>query len=104
MIAFPISQSPNGLTLHIVMAALIKAPELPAQPVEVYANGQKIADWEAGNTAEFDAAIPGAITRFGGTLTIEFRTPKAVSPKALGLNPDPRVLGICVRSLELQRK
>ena len=102
--AFPISQSPGGLTLYMVMAALIKPPELPMQPVEVYANGQKIAEWEVGNTAEFDAAIPGSITRFGGTLTIEFRTPKAASPKALGLNPDPRVLGICVRSLELMRK
>ena len=88
----------------MVIAALTKPPELPWQPVEVHANGQKIADWEVGDTAEFDAAIPGTITRFGGTLTIEFRVPKATSPKALGVNQDSRVLGICVRSLELVRR
>ena len=85
------------------MAALIHEPELPFQPVEVYANGQKIVEWEVGNTAEFVATIPGEITKNGGALDIEFRTPKAVSPKTLGINADPRVLGICVRSVELAK-
>ena len=38
---FPISPSPAGLTLQITMADLVHAPELPLQPVKVYANGQK---------------------------------------------------------------
>lgn len=100
-ISLPISASPAGLTLKIVMAALIQEPDLPLQPVEVYANGQKIVEWQVGNTAEFAAAIPGEITKNGGTLEIEFRTPKAASPKALGISADPRVLGICVRTVEL---
>jgi hypothetical protein len=99
--AFGISPAAGGLSLKIIMAALIHEPELPFQPVEVYANGQKIVEWQVGNTAEFVATIPGQITKNGGMLDIEFRTPKAASPKALGLSSDLRVLGICVRSMEL---
>ena len=102
-IALPISPHAGALTLKVTMAALIHEPELPFQPVEVYANGQKIVEWEVGNTAEFVATIPGEITKNGGALEIEFRTPKAVSPKTLGINADPRVLGICVRSVELAK-
>lgn len=99
----PISSSPGGLTLKIVMAALIHDPELPSQPVEVYTNGQKVVEWQAGNTAEFVATIPGEVVKNGGSLDLEFRTPKAASPKSLGISADPRVLGICVRSIELVR-
>ncbi len=102
-VTLPISPSPGGLSLKVTMAALIHDPELPFQPVEIYANGQKIVELQVGDTAEFVAAIPGEIAKNGGALTIEFRMPKAVSPKALGLNADPRVLGVCVRSMELVR-
>lgn len=85
------------------MAALIHEPELPFQPVEVYANGQKVIEWKVGNTAEFVATIPGEITKNGGALDIEFRTPRAASPEALGLNADQRILGISVRSVELMK-
>ena len=85
------------------MAALVKEPELPFQPVEVEANGQKIAEWQVGDPAEFTAAIPRDITTAGGDLTITFKTPKATSPKALGVNPDPRVLGICCFEMELSK-
>jgi hypothetical protein len=102
-LALPISANPAGLKLKLIAGALIHEPDLPSQPVEVYANSQKIAEWQVGNAAEFTAMIPGELTTAGGTLTLEFRTPKATSPKALGVNADPRVLGICVRSLELKK-
>jgi hypothetical protein len=102
-IALPISPNQKGLKLTLTASGLIHEPELPFQPVEVYANGQKIVEWQAGNTAEFVAKIAPEITKDGGTLTLEFRTPKATSPKALGLNQDPRVLGICVRRLQLEK-
>jgi len=102
-LALPISANPAGLKLKLITGALIHEPDFPSQPVEVYANGQKVSEWQVGNAAEFVATVPGEITKAGGTLTLEFRTPKATSPKALGVNADTRILGICVRSLELTK-
>jgi hypothetical protein len=93
----------DTVSLKIRLAALMKAPELPFQPVEVHINDQKIAEWQVSDTAEFVAAIPHDLTKAGGVLTIVFKTPKATSPKALGLSADPRVLGICCLDLELSK-
>ena len=93
----------NSITLKIRMSGLIKEPALPFQPVEVEVNGQKMADWQVGDLSEFVAAIPHDITKKGGDLTIILKTPKATSPKALGINPDPRILGICCMSFELSK-
>jgi hypothetical protein len=99
----PIAPANDPISIKFTMAALVKPPELPFQPVEVYVNDQKIAEWQVGTTAEFAAAIPASITKPGGDLTVEIRTPKATSPKSLGLSADPRVLGICCLDLELAK-
>jgi hypothetical protein len=90
------------------LAGLTKDPDLPFQPVEVYINDQKVADWHvAEEPAEFSAAIPQAMTNSGGLpgtyrlLRITLKIPKAVSPKALGLSDDPRVLGVSCIDLQL---
>jgi hypothetical protein len=94
----------SSVTLKMKLAALAKEPELPFQLVEVDVNGKKIADWQVGSDpVEFTAAIPDDLTKAGGELTITFKTPKATSPKALGINADPRVLGICCLELELSK-
>ena len=93
----------ESVTLRMKLAGLIKEPELPFQPVEVLVNDQKIADWKVGDTADFIATLPHDITSKGGELTITLKVPKAISPKALGLNADPRVLGICCHELELTK-
>ena len=94
----------SGLvTLKMRLSGLIKEPDLPFQPVEVEVNGQKMADWQVGDAAEFVAAIPHDITKKGGEMTITLKTPKAASPKALGLNSDPRVLGICCLDLQFSK-
>ena len=85
------------------MGALVSRPAVPYQMVEVFANGQKIADWEVADTADFSARIPAEVTKSGGILNIELRVPKATSPKALGLSDDSRILGIRVYSIELRR-
>jgi hypothetical protein len=102
-LALQISPVASGLAVKVTMAALVNPPALPFQPVELYANGQKMAEWQVADVAEFVATIPGEITKAGGTVTLEFRTPKATSPKALGLNEDARVLGVCLTSLELAK-
>lgn len=89
--------------LKMKMAALVKEPELSFQPVEVDANGQKIAEWHVGDAAEFTTQIPSEITKAGDELIITFKIPKATSPKALGVNEDPRILGICCLEMELSK-
>ena len=99
----PIAATNDPVTLKMRIAALINPPELPFQPVEVSVNGQKIADWEVGNTAEFSAVIPTEMSKLGGVLAVTIKTPKATSPKALGQSADARVLGICCFDLELSK-
>lgn len=91
----------ESVTLRMRLAGLIKEPAVPFQPVEVLVNDQKVADWQVGDTADFIAAIPHDITKKGGELTITLKVPKATSPVALGLNADPRILGICCHELQL---
>jgi hypothetical protein len=98
-----IAATTASVTLKMRLSGLMKEPALPFQPVEVEVNGQKMADWQVGDVSEFVAAIPHDITKKGGELTITLKTPKATSPKALGLNADPRVLGVCCLSLELSK-
>jgi hypothetical protein len=93
----------DAVSLKMKIAALSKAPDLPFQPVEIHVNNQKIAEWQVADTAEFVSAIPHDVTKSGGVLTIVIKTPKATSPKALGLSADPRVLGICCLDLELSK-
>jgi hypothetical protein len=102
-LALPVPSDPGALTLVIKMGALISRPAVPHQAVEVFANGQKIAEWEVADMADFSALIPAEVTKKGGTLSIELRVPNATSPKALGLTDDSRILGVRVYSAELKR-
>ncbi len=73
------------------------------QPVEVYANGQKVTDWNVSDKKEYSVVIPASANSMGGILTIELRIPKATSPKALGLSTDPRILGLCVFDVTIEK-
>ena len=103
-LSIPIAPTEARVTLRMTVAGMIKEPEFPTHPVEVYAGDQKIADWQVGNTAPFSAPIPQELTKAGGNLKLTFKMPKAVSPKHLGKNEDPRVLGLCVVELELSTR
>ena len=100
-LSLPTGNATGALHLKVTMGGLIHPPDLPVQPVEVYANGKKIADWQVGNTAEFAATIPERGNNPDGKVDIEFRVSRATTPKSLGQNDDPRVLGICVTAVEL---
>ena len=99
----PVPATNDPVTIKMRIAALIKPPELPFQPAELFINDQKITEWQVGDTSEFVARVPPEFTKNGGVLNIEIKTPKATSPKALGLSADPRVLGICCLDLELAK-
>ena len=97
VLAMRVSPTTDPVVLKMNLAGLTKDPDLPFQPVEVYINDQKIADWHvAEEPAEFSAAIPQAMTNSGGLLgwgeggtyrllRITLKIPKAVSPKAFGV-------------------
>lgn len=95
-LAMTIAAAETAVTLRMKLAGLTNAPDLPFQPVEVFANDQKIAEWQVAETADFTASIPADLTRAGGPLTINLKTPKAASPKALGTTADPRVIALTV--------
>lgn len=102
-LALPVPADAGTLTLKMTLRGLIKPPTLPFQPVEVYANNQKVADWQVADSAVFTAEIPAELTKSAvGTLNLELRTPKAASPKSLGMNTDERVLGVCGYSIEVR--
>src|SRR5713101_832913 len=102
VLAMRVSPTPDHVVLKMNLTGFTKDPELPFQPVEVYVNEQKVADWQvAGRPAEFSATIPQEMTGSGGLLRITLKIPKAVSPKELGLGADPRVLGVACVDLEL---
>jgi hypothetical protein len=99
-LTLPVGSRKSALKLRMMISALTNPPDLPAQPVEVLANQKQVTQWQVSSAGEFAAIIPAEAVS-GSTLEIEFRTSKAVSPKALGQSEDPRVLGICVHWLEL---
>lgn len=102
-LALPIPADPGPLTVRMKLRGLIKPPDLPFQPVAVFVNDQKVADWEVGESASFTVQVPAEVTKTEETLNLEFRIPKATSPKALGINADDRILGICAYSIELKQ-
>lgn len=92
------------LQLELLAGAFVHAPERPAQRVEVYAQGRKLADWTIARAKIYRATIPAEATVGGEYLSLEFRLPDAVSPRDLLRDrPDERVLGICVHHLQLVR-
>jgi hypothetical protein len=95
-LSFPIAAVNEALNLRISLASLsgMTNPTKPSQPVEVVANGQKIAEWAVTARSDFNAVIPASVVKNGGALVIELKTPKAVSPKAMGISEDARVLGV----------
>ncbi|HSH40011.1 MAG TPA: hypothetical protein VK993_14655 [Chthoniobacterales bacterium] len=101
-VTFQIPETTAPLTFTAGLGGLRVDPILPFQPTEVYANGRKIADWEVGAAADFSVRIPPDVAKQGGTLKIEFRMPKAASPKSLRSGGDTRVLGIHCYTLQLQ--
>jgi hypothetical protein len=105
VLAMRVSPTNEPVALKMKLAGLTKDPELPYQPVEVYVNDQKVADWQVvAGPAEFSASIPQEITRRGGLLRITLKIPKATSPKALGMSDDHRILGVACFDLQLALK
>ena len=71
--------------------------------MELDINGNKLAEWEVGGEpADYTVTIPSTVTA-GGELEIELKTPKATTPKSLGMNDDKRVLGLCCAEMIISK-
>ena len=103
VIAVRVPATDTAVALKVRASGFLNPPELATQPVEVFVNDRKIADWQVGQLAEHSAMIPTEMVKDGGLLTITFKMSKATSPKAAGVSEDPRVLGICVHEVELRK-
>lgn len=103
VLALPLPDNSGGVRLRMWIAAYVHPPDFSSQPVEVYANGQKVADWDVNVPAQNIADIPKEITAKSTTLTIQLRMPKATSPATFSSKSDRRVLGICCNELELTK-
>lgn len=88
----PDSEKP--LRLRMRLSGFINPPWLPFQPVEVFVNDEKVADWEVSDEADYVAMIPPSIANHVRQM-IELRMPQATSPKVLRLSNDARTLGVC---------
>lgn len=95
-LSLPVGKPAGALKLVVMAAGFVKEPELPKQEVQVYANGEQVAEWQIGTTEVVTAVIPAEIAGRSETLALEFRTPKAASPEQLGTAPDKRVIGLAV--------
>jgi hypothetical protein len=103
VIALPLPPNSGAVRLRMSVAAYVHPPELNSQPVEVYANGEKVADWDVAMPVDNTADIPKEIAGKSTTLTMQLRTPKAASPAEFSAKGDERILGICCNELELTK-
>jgi hypothetical protein len=101
-LAFLIPPASGPLNLRMRLTGLLKPPQRTRQVVTVLANGQKIAEWQVANTADFIAVIPAGLVKDGGLLTLELQTPNPASPKSLGIGDDSRVLGVLCSEMAIR--
>jgi predicted YcjX-like family ATPase len=92
-----------------VMAQPFAGTLNPTLTVEVRVNGEKITEWEFTDASQQKrvAIIPGdllkkakyALKETQPLALIEFSIRNPISPKALGMNQDPRELGLGLSKL-----
>jgi hypothetical protein len=91
----------NNWQMEVTTQAFV-VPTHPVLTVEVRINGEKITEWKFTNASQQKcvATIPGYLLKKDKKLAlIEFSILNPVSPKALGLNQDPRELGLGLSKL-----
>lgn len=98
---FKVAPTKHPLGIRMRMSGIGKPPELPHQPVEAVVNGRSLAHWNVGKMEDFILVVPLELLSNTRDLKVEFRIPRATSPKALGYNADSRVLGICMHELQM---
>ncbi|HEY5798950.1 MAG TPA: hypothetical protein VIT92_01950, partial [Burkholderiaceae bacterium] len=90
-------------TVRLTLSTFL-APGLPSQRVLVAVNGAPSASWTITTPGdvqrEFDLGA-AALAASGGAVALELRFPDARSPREMGANPDPRMVGAYLRTLSI---
>ncbi|MDD2768528.1 MAG: hypothetical protein PHT19_07320 [Methylococcus sp.] len=94
------------LILELTYGALVQEGRR-CQKIVILANGHNIGDQEncvdndGGIPKLYRYALPAGLVFADGLLEISISTPDAISPRQLGINDDPRTLGIGLRTLRI---
>jgi hypothetical protein len=94
------------LTLNLTYVALADQKQ-PCQKVSITGNGHTIATQEVcltdygGVPTPRQYRLPVGLVSADGLLEIRIKTPDAISPKQLGINEDPRIMGVGLAKLQI---
>jgi Domain of unknown function (DUF7024) len=94
------------LTLNLTYVALANQKQ-PCQKVAITGNGYTIATQEicladnGGAPTPHRYRLPAGLVSADGLLEIRIKTPDAITPKQLGINEDPRILGVGLKTLQI---
>lgn len=100
--------SSQALELELVMGAFVNKSHR-CQEVSILVNKKKIAQkplcfGKGGERpSSYKFVLPRELLRVDGKVTIRLDTPNSISPKALGISSDDRVIGVGIRSVKLTR-
>jgi hypothetical protein len=103
-VEFKLPLDPPSENLHVDVTALVflYAPEITQRLVSVEVNGQTNDTWNFQGAMQWmtrSIALPQGFN--GKTIRIAFRQDASRSPKDIGLNEDPRHLGLGVKTIAL---
>ena len=90
--------------LRLEMAPFVAPPQLASQTVRIKINGRPLASLALSNPqqGEYSFELPGDLLRKDNVLSFEL--PNAQSPKSIGVGEDARLLGVSVRSMQIDIK
>lgn len=92
------------LSLAIDTIAFVSGARLPNRTVEVLVNDQLLATWEFRDSSPSEKRLDLPAGLDGQVVMFSMRQSASPSPKELGLNGDPRHLGLGVRQIVLRRR
>ncbi len=102
VVDIPVVSQPATASVTFILNGMMAPPELRYQPVAVYVEQTKVADWEVGEKQRFSFVVPAELAERGGAITVKLATPRADSPSRLGTADDPRTLGVCCWEVQVE--
>jgi hypothetical protein len=103
-ISVQLESSPAGRMSEVRIMRFRAVPVGISQRVVVSVAGKTVAALDvAGSWRDYEIEVDFSGIAEGSVIDLTFQLPEARTPTSLGLNPDPRVLGIALKSLTFLR-
>lgn len=95
-IILKVPASPTDLRLMTTVQAALNPKTNPGQSVKIYANDAPVGKWSftSSEPMQREIVIPRRLIPKNSLVFLRFEIAQAVSPKTLGINADPRELGV----------